>query len=151
MPRVSAEFGYQRRWLLNFSATDNRAVGSSDYDRFSVIIPSDPRLPNGGGGQLADIFNITQAANARATDNFITLADRFGERTQVTDSFSLNVTARPRFGLTMQGGFNYALTNTNSCDIRAVLPESDAVESVVRHEHVAAARDGARQLHGAED
>ena len=151
MPRVSAEFGYQHRWLLNFTATDNRAVGSSDYDRFSVIIPSDPRLPNGGGGQLDDIFNITQAASARATDNFVTLADRFGEQKQVTDSFSLNVTARPRFGLTMQGGFNYALTNTNSCEIRAALPESGSVDPWCDHEHVAAAGDGARQLHSAED
>ena len=63
MPRVSAEFGYQHRWLLNFTGTDNRAVSSSDYDRFSVIIPSDSRLPNGGGGQLADIFNLTDRLN----------------------------------------------------------------------------------------
>jgi hypothetical protein len=128
MPRVSAEFGYQHRWLLNFNTTDNRAVGSSDYDRFSVIIPSDSRLPDGGGGQLDDLFNITQAASARATDNFVTLASRFGEQNQVTDSFSLNVTARPRFGLTMQGGFNYALTNTNSCEVRAALPEVGSVD-----------------------
>ena len=128
MPRVSAEFGYQHRWLLNFNTTDNRAVSSSDYDRFSVIIPSDPRLPNDGGGQLDDLFNITQAASARATDNFVTLASRFGEQNQVTDSFSLNVTARPRFGLTMQGGFNYALTNTNSCEVRAALPEVGSVD-----------------------
>jgi hypothetical protein len=128
MPRVSAEFGYQHRWLLNFTATDNRAVSSSDYDEFAVFIPSDPRLPDGGGGQLDNIFNITQTASTRATDNFVTLADRFGERKQVTDSFSLNITARPRFGLTMQGGFNYALTNANSCEIRDTLPESDAVD-----------------------
>ena len=66
MPRVSAEFGYQHRWLLNFTATDNRAVANSDYDRFSVLIPVDPRLPNGGGGTLDNIYNITAAANARA-------------------------------------------------------------------------------------
>jgi hypothetical protein len=74
------------------------------------------------------VFNITQAAATRATDNFVTLADRFGERKQVTDSFSLNVTARPRFGLTMQGGFNYALTNADSCAIRSALPETDATD-----------------------
>jgi hypothetical protein len=39
---------------------------------------------------------------------------------------SLNVTARPRFGMTMQGWFNYAGTNTNSCEIRAALPETNA-------------------------
>ena len=124
MPRVSAEFGYQRRWLLNFSTTDNRSTANTDYDQFSVFIPSDPRLPGGGGGQLDGIYNITQAAFARPTDNFVTLADRFGEQNQLTNSFSLNVTARPRFGLTMQGGFNYALTNTNSCEIRGSLPET---------------------------
>jgi hypothetical protein len=126
MPRLSAEFGYQRRWLLNFSATDNRNVAATDYDQFSVFVPADPRLPNGGGGQIDGVYNITQAASARATDNFVTLADRFGERKQLTNSFSLNVTARPRFGLTMQGGFNYALTNNNTCEIRAALPESAA-------------------------
>ena len=129
MPRVSAEFGYQRRWLLNFSATDNRSCRRlADYDEFSVFIPTDPRLPGGGGGQVDGVYNITQAANARATDNFVTLADRFGERKQLTNSFSLNVTARPRFGLTMQGGFNYALTNTDSCEIRTALPETDAAD-----------------------
>jgi hypothetical protein len=46
----------------------------------------------------------------------------------LTNSFSLNVTARPRFGLTMQGGFNYALTNTDSCEIRTALPETDATD-----------------------
>src|SRR6478735_5358181 len=124
MPRVSAEVSYQRRWLMNFSATDNRAVASSDYDQFSVIIPTDPRLPGGGGGTLDGVYNITAAANSRATDNFVTLSDRYGANTQKTNSISLNVTARPKFGLTMQGGFNWAGTNNNSCEIRGVLPET---------------------------
>ena len=113
---------------MNFSATDNRAVSATDYDQFAVLLPSDSRLPNGGGGQLDGIYNITTVANARATDNFVTLADRFGDRTQSSDALSLNVTARPRFGLTMQGGFTYAVTHADTCEIRAVLPESDAVD-----------------------
>jgi len=111
---------------MNFSATDNRAVASSDYDQFAVIIPTDPRLPNGGGGTLDNIYNLTVAANARATDNFVTLAERYGANTQTTNSISLNVTARPKFGLTMQGGFNWAGTNNNSCEVRGVLPETNA-------------------------
>jgi hypothetical protein len=125
MPRVSAEFGYQHRWLMNFSATDNRSVANSDYDSYAVFIPSDPRLPGGGGGQLDGLYAITAAANARATDNFVTLAERYGSQTQATDSINLNVTARPKFGLTMQGGFNYAKTNTNSCEVRNTLPETN--------------------------
>ncbi len=127
MPRVSAEFSYQRRWLLNFSSTDNRAVASSDYDQFSVIIPTDPRLQDlGVSGTLDNIYNLTVAANGRATDNFVTLSDRYGANEQKTNSISLNVTARPKFGLTMQGGFNWAGTNNNSCEVRAVLPETNA-------------------------
>ena len=125
MPRVSAEFSYQHRWLLNFTATDNRSTTNADYDRFAVIIPTDSRLPNGGGGQLEGIYNITSAAFGRATDDFVTLADRFGSQTQATNSLSLNITARPKFGLTMQGGFNWAGTNTNSCEIRNTLPETN--------------------------
>ena len=125
MPRVSAELSYQHRWLLNFSATDNRAVANTDYDQFSVIIPTDPRLQEiGVSGTLDGVYNITQEASTRRTDNFVTLADRYGSQTQATNSISLNVTARPKFGLTMQGGFNWAGTNTNSCEVRTALPET---------------------------
>ena len=52
LPRVAVELGYQRRWLVNFTATDNRARGPEDHTEFSIITPSDPRLPDGGGGVL---------------------------------------------------------------------------------------------------
>jgi hypothetical protein len=123
MPRVSAELSFQRRWLLNFSATDNRAVGAADYTPFALNVPSDPRLPNGGGGQVTGLYNITADANTRLRDEFVTLADRFGEQTESTDSMALNVTARPRFGLTLQGGFNYARTSYDGCDLHNALPE----------------------------
>jgi hypothetical protein len=123
MPRVSAELSYQRRWLLNFSATDNRNVAAGDYSSFALNVPTDSRLPNGGGGQIAGLYNITPEANTRLTDNFVTLADRFGSYTQSTDSVALNVTARPRFGLTLQGGFNWARTGTDWCGARSTIPE----------------------------
>ena len=124
LPRVSAELSYQRRWLVNFTATDNRNLGVSDFDSFAVLIPSDERLPGGGGGQVPGIYNVTAAGAARLTDNFVTLASNYGDQTQATNQISLNVTARPRFGLMMQGGFNYASTSIDSCAIRAELPET---------------------------
>jgi hypothetical protein len=125
MPRVSAEFSYQRRWLTNFNATDNLNTAPVDYSQFAVLIPSDPRLPDGGGGQLDGIYNITPEASTRLTDNFVTLASNYGEQSQKTNSVSLNVTARPRFGLMVQGGFNYANISTDSCEIRGALPETN--------------------------
>ena len=46
---MSVEFGYQRRWLVNFTVLTTARVGAEDHTQFSVIAPSDPRLPGGGG------------------------------------------------------------------------------------------------------
>ena len=35
----------------------------------------------------------------------------------------MNVTARPRSGLVLQGGFNTANTGTDCCDVRSAIPE----------------------------
>jgi hypothetical protein len=131
LPRVSAELSYQRRWLMNFTATDNRNLAPSDYDEFSVIVPSDSRLPGGGGGTIPGVYNITSAAATRLTDNFITLAERIGDYSQSTDSLSLNVTARTRVGLSLQGGFNYARTEADACDIHHALPEYSVLGGII--------------------
>ena len=49
LPRVSLEVGYLKRWLQNFTATDNLVVAPGDFTPFSITAPSDSRLPNGGG------------------------------------------------------------------------------------------------------
>ena len=56
---------------------------------------------------------MTPVAAARLNDNFQTLANNFGDRTQVANSINMNVTARPRSGLVLQGGFNTAKTDTD--------------------------------------
>jgi hypothetical protein len=126
LPRVAVEVGYQRRWLVNFLATDNRARGPEDHTSFGIMVPQDSRLPGGGGGVLDGYYNVTPVAAARLNDNFQTLASNFAERSQLGNSVNLNVTARPRSGLVLQGGFNSAKTDSNSCDVRQALPESDA-------------------------
>ena len=47
LPRVSITAGYTRRWLQNFTVTDNLLVSPADYTPFSVTAPLDPRLPGG--------------------------------------------------------------------------------------------------------
>jgi hypothetical protein len=125
LPRVAVEVGYQRRWLVNFLATDNRARAPEDHTSFGISVPEDSRLPDGGGGVLDGYYNVTPVAAARLNDNFQTLASNFGDRSQVGNSIHMNVTARPRSGLVLQGGFNTAKTDSNSCDVRQALPESD--------------------------
>ena len=123
MPRVAVELGYQRRWLVNFLITDNRNRAPEDHTVFGVVIPSDPRLPDGGGGVLEGLYNVTPAASLRLNDNFQTLSTGYGDYTQVANSIYMNVTARPRSGLVLQGGFNTGRTNSDYCDVRAGIPE----------------------------
>ena len=122
LPRVSAEIGYFRRWLVNFNVNDNRRVTAAQFDRFSITAPADPRLPDGGGYVLSNLYNVTPTLFGQ-TDNLLTDAGSFGEQYQVYNGVQLNVTARPRNGLTVQGGLNAGKTVMDNCGVREVLPE----------------------------
>jgi hypothetical protein len=88
-----------------------------------VTIPTDSRLPGGGGGVLDGLYNVTPEAALRLNDNYQTLSSNIAGWTQVANSINLNVTARMRNGLVMQGGFNSG-TNTNDyCEVRTAVPE----------------------------
>jgi hypothetical protein len=123
LPRVSVEGGYQRRWLVNFTATDNLSRSPSDHTEFGVNVPSDTRLPDGGGYVLGGLYNVTPTAALRLNENVVSLAGDYGKWSQVADSVNFNVTARPRNGLMLQGGFNAGTTNIDRCQVRAELPE----------------------------
>jgi hypothetical protein len=122
LPRVSAEVGYDRRWLQNFIVTDNLAVGAADFTRFSITAPSDPRLPGGGGYVVSDLYDVVPERFG-LTNNFITNAKNFGEQFQTYDGFLATVSARPRNGLTIQGSVNSGKTVKDACAVRAALPE----------------------------
>jgi hypothetical protein len=72
--RVAVELGYQRRWLVNSTAIDNRTRSAADHTMFGVTIPVDSRLPGGGGGVLEGLYNVTPEAALRLNDNYQTLS-----------------------------------------------------------------------------
>ncbi len=123
LPRVSVNVGYFRRWFGNFLATDNLAVQASDYNTFSVTAPADTRLPGGGGNVIAGLYDVNPALFGK-TNNFIELADKVGNDAQHWNSIEINFTARVRQGLTFQGGTSTGRLETNTCAIRAALPET---------------------------
>jgi hypothetical protein len=110
MPRVSVELGYFRRWLNNFTATDNTLVTAGDFTPFALAAPSDPRLPGGGGYAITNLYNITQQAFARGAANSITDAANFGTEYSKYNGILVNVSVRPTNGLTFQGGVNSGKT-----------------------------------------
>jgi hypothetical protein len=110
------EVGYIRRWFGNGEVTDNLLVGPSDFDRYSVTAPNDPRLPGGGGYVIDDLWNISQARFG-LTQNFVTADSNFGDRTQYWHGVDVNVRARPTNGLTLQGGTSTGREVTDECDL----------------------------------
>ncbi len=122
MPRVSIEIGYFRRWLGNFTATDNLSVTSADFTKFSVVAPADAKLPGGGGQTISDLYNVVQSKFGQTSNN-VTDAGPIGTQYQRYNGMLINISARPRNGLTLQGGINTGKTVQDNCEIRGVLPE----------------------------
>ena len=124
LQRVSVDVGYFRRIFGNFSATDNRAQNLFAQTT-ALRVPSDSRLPDGGGSALPNpIYNVDPSQFGR-TDNLVNLTRNLGlDQFQHWNGVEVNVTARIRNGLTLQGGTSTGRTSTDTCDVRAALPET---------------------------
>jgi hypothetical protein len=120
-PRVSVELSYARRVWGNFQVTDNRAVGPGDFDPFTLVVPQDQRLPDGGGYSL-QFYDINPAKFGQF-DNFITFSDNYGKQIYHFDGFDMNVNARFPFALTLQGGFSTGNMTEDDCEVGEKLPE----------------------------
>jgi hypothetical protein len=123
VPRLSVDIQYARRWYGNFRTMDDLAVGPADYDRFTINVPSDSRLPNGGGYQLT-AFDLRPAAFALPQRNFVTLSKNYGDQTEVFNAVNFSANARLQNGLMIQAGAGTGRAVTDDCDVVAELPET---------------------------
>ena len=123
-PRVSVDFGYFRRWYGNFLVVDNLATKATDYHEYSITVPTDSRLPR-SGQVLGGLYEVDPAL-AHSFDNYTTFADNYASSTEHWDGFDLTVNARPRNGVTIQGGLSTGRTSTDVCALQAALPETQA-------------------------
>jgi hypothetical protein len=124
LPRVSAEIGYTRRWLTNFTWENNILQAANQFDSFSVTAPNDSRLPEEARGRtVGGLYNVQQSVASQVNNITMLASDAGGDYTQVYNGILLNVSARMRNGLTFQGGFNTGTTTTDYCGVRAESPE----------------------------
>jgi hypothetical protein len=134
MPRVSVDVSYFRRWYGNFTATDNQAIspltgqpiGPADYRSFSIVTPTDSRLPGGGGQTIDGFVDFTSTGAATATAvNRVVFTDDIGAK-QVSNWHGVDVSlnARLQNGLLLQGGTSTGRQYTNTCEVSALLPET---------------------------
>ena len=127
LPRVSVEVGYFRRSITHFSGTndtvtDNSPTTAASYDSFSITAPTDPRLPGGGGQVVSGLYDVTPTLFGRST-TLTTWGSNFGDEYSRYNGVLVNLSARTRSGITFQGGLNSGKTVTDTCDVRAHLPE----------------------------
>ena len=121
------EAGYFRRWLTHFSGTNdtvnhNLLTTPASYDSFSITAPSDPRLPGGGGYAVSGLYDITPSLFGKI-NNLTTWGSNYGNEYSHYDGGLINLSARTRNGITFQGGINFGKTVTDTCDVRAHIPE----------------------------
>jgi hypothetical protein len=123
MRGTSVDVAYFRRVYQNFTVTDNRSVTAADYDRFSITVPTDSRLEGGGGYRVSDLYDLKPASFGRPADNFITLAENYGDQIERWHGVDVNITTRLDNGLRLQGGLSTGSTLTDVCDVAEQVPE----------------------------
>jgi hypothetical protein len=123
LPRVSVEVQYNKRWWYGQYVTRNLAVQASDWNTFSITAPSDSRLPGGGGQTISGLYDIAPALFG-AVNYEVQPSSRYGGQTHYWNGFDVTVSARPRNGLTVQGGTSTGQTVMDFCDVATKLPDS---------------------------
>jgi hypothetical protein len=113
---------YSRRWFRGFSVVDNRSLQPSDLTPFSIVAPSDPRLPGGGRYLVAGLYDVVPE-KAGQIDNLVTDSGAYGRWYQYFHGFDVTFSIRNDRNLTFMVGTSTGQTVTNNCDVRAHLPE----------------------------
>ncbi|MEP7310700.1 MAG: carboxypeptidase regulatory-like domain-containing protein [Acidobacteriota bacterium] len=127
-PKASVEIGYYRRTFTQFTTggtvNDNLNVAPGDLTPYYLTVPTDPRLPGGGGSQVGPLYNLTPAAFARAQDLLVKSTKDVGDDTRVFNGVDLTFNVRSANGFTFSGGTSTGKVVNDWCAIRAAVPES---------------------------
>lgn len=118
---VSVDVGYFRRSYINFDAWDNLAVGPDDFEEYTVKVPSDPRLPDGGGYDLT-VIDLVPGAAMRAQDNVKTSTNELGGESEMWHGIDVSVSARLE-DVVVQGGLATGRRISDYCGYQEQQPE----------------------------
>ena len=110
--------GRSRQFTTGGTVTDNLNVGPNDLTPFFLTVPTDPRLPGGGGYQVGPLYNMTPAAFARLQDLLIKSTKDVGDDTRVFNGVDVNFNVRNVKGFTFSGGTSTGKVVNDWCAIR---------------------------------
>ena len=114
-PGVAVNVGYFRTWYQNFTLTDSLQWEAADFDPYCVTVPTDSRLPDGGGNQLCGLNDVKQAKFSSPTNTLVTQAANYGKQTEVFSGVDLTLNARFLQSGLIQGGLSTGHSVTDNC------------------------------------
>jgi hypothetical protein len=138
VPNLVVNAGYFRTWFGNFQVTDNLVLAPTDYSPYSVVVPTDPRLPT-SGQTLTGLYDlnpnkfgiqpnniISRSSNGYETGSFNGV--EFHKQEEIYNGVDVNFQLRLRARAQLGGGWNVgnavqlglaaggsASSGTNSC------------------------------------
>lgn len=116
----SVDVGYFRTWYKNHLVADNLLIGPEDFDAYSIVAPTDPRLGDYSGKTLDGLYTITPAAAALGQDAIVKLASDYPGGDQMGQWFNgVDVNFNGRFdnGFILAGGMSTGSLSFNECFI----------------------------------
>ena len=125
-PGVSVDAGYFRRKAGNFAYeagnialaagyVDNLAVTPADYSPYCLTLPSDRRLPGGGGNQVCGFYDVSPTKFGQG-QLFATYASNFpGEMSKTFNGVDFGFNARLAGGLRVTGGTSTGRYRIKQC------------------------------------
>jgi outer membrane receptor protein involved in Fe transport len=94
--------------------TDNLLVTPDNYDPFCVTLPSDARLPNGGGYQQCGYYNLNPSKVGQV-DNLVNETKNYGEFISSNDFFNVAIDARLARNIRLGGGIDTGRSVQERC------------------------------------
>ena len=90
---ISLQAGYYRRIFGNFIVTDNLLTSPSDYDPFCITVPTDARLPGGGGNQMCGLYDLNPS-KVGLVDTIQTSSSNYGKQQEHYNGVDVTVSGR---------------------------------------------------------
>ena len=110
LERVSVTAGFFRRNFYNLNIIDNTNLATTDWSPFSIVTPTDQRLP--ASGTPIEMYTLNASKVGAATANLQTFSD---VNTSVYDGFEVSANMR-RNKLLLFGGITTDRKATTECD-----------------------------------
>lgn len=111
---LSVSIGYNHNSDGAWQVADNTLVGPNDFDEFCITVPSDPRLPGGGGNELCGLYDVKPELFGRGNVR-VTNSKEFGKQQRYWDGFVFSANGRLPKGITVGGGLDIGRQVDDHC------------------------------------